>query len=73
VTLIQAIDQENLLLLLDDGRQLDITGLYDNADDISDDTRVERWEDAVVFVAAFPDGDTFLIVKLDSISFMTKQ
>lgn len=79
VSVIVAVNMVSNLVLLEDGRELAITGYYaacgDHAplgaltarDELCSCCRVESAEDAEVFVVEFPGVDTALIVEINAI------
>lgn len=76
MSVILAVNFEDRLVLLEDGRELKITGFYANrtfpqkgphrvGSALLKTDRVESWEDAEVFVAEFPGtGGVHLIVEI---------
>lgn len=77
MAVIAAVNFEDRLVLLEDGRELQITQFYGSGDPLAPldarsqlcaHHRVDNWEDAEVFVAEFPGVGTYLIVEMAALS-----
>jgi len=76
MAVLAAVNLEDGLVLLEDGRELPITGYYRGHNkgltaksELRTEHRVNCWQDAEVFAVAIPGAGTALIVEISSLGF----
>jgi hypothetical protein len=77
MALLAAVNFEDGLVLLEDGRELPITGYYANPfgspltskSELRSDQKVLQARDADVFVVDIPEADAALIVEMSALGF----
>lgn len=79
MAVIAAVNFIDKLVLLEDGRELPITGFYASSgpallkvtDELRSDQRVDDWEEAEIFTVDIPGASAGLIVEMGAVSVLS--